>query len=118
MRLAVVLVIAKSATKLTLIATELELLPGTKSVVPTGGVTLAVLVRVPLALAATLTWKVTVAAWPTASVLVPEILLPAPTAVMLPVDTILVIVPKPVGKESVQVALVTGLGPLLPNTMV
>jgi hypothetical protein len=87
-------------------------------VVPAGTVTLAVLVRVPVAPGATLTWKVTVADWPLAKVLVPEMVPPTAAAVMPALGTMLVIVPRPVGRVSVHVALVTALGPLLPITMV
>jgi hypothetical protein len=113
-----VLTMAKSATKLTVTGTELVLLPGVGSVVPTGAVTLAVLVRVPAAPGATLTWKVTVADWPLARVLVPLMVLPAAAAVMPALGTMLVMVPRPAGRVSVQVALVTALGPLLAITMV
>jgi hypothetical protein len=116
--LAVVLVMTMSATRLTVTGTELLLLPGTGSVVPTGGATVAVLSKVPVAPGATVTWKVMVATCPTVKLLVPEMVEPAAVPVMLPLGAILVIVPKPVGKVSVQVALVTGLGPLLPITMV
>ena len=82
------------------------------------GVTLAVLVRVPTAPGATLTWKVTVARWPLDKVLVPLMVLPATPAVMPALVTTLLIVPRPAGRVSVQLALVTALGPLLPITMV
>ena len=117
--LPVVLVMTRSATGTTVTATLELLLPGTVSVVPAGTLTLAVLVNTPLALPATLTWKVTVATWPLARVLVPLMTdVPAPTAVMPPLVTMPVMVPRPTGRVSVQVALVTVLGPLLPITMV
>ena len=117
--LPVVLVMTRSATGVTVMATLLELLARFGSIVPTGAVTLAVLVNTPLALPATLTWKVTVATWPLARVLVPLMTdVPAPTAVMPPLVTMPVMVPRPTGRVSVQVALVTVLGPLLPITMV
>ena len=88
--------------------------------VPDGAVTLATLVKVPLAFSATLTWKVTVARAPLVKVVVPLITVPPPLAVaVIPaLVAMLVIVPKPVGRVSVQLAPVTGLGPLLPITMV
>lgn len=55
------LVTDKLATCPTLIPTELLLLPAASSAVPAGGDMLAVLVSVPVAPGATLTWKVTVA---------------------------------------------------------
>jgi hypothetical protein len=113
-----VLKMARSATGVTVTATLELLLPGVVSVVPAGTLTLAVLVSTPLALPATLTWKVTVADWPLAKVLVPEIRLPAAVALIPAVGKILVMVPKPAGRVSVHVALVTGLGPLLTITMV
>ena len=96
------------------------LLPGVGSVVPVGGVTLATLVNVPLALDATLTWKVTVARAPLAKVVLPLMAVPAPLAVAdtLPLVTILLIVPKPTGRLSVQLAPTTALGPALPITIV
>ena len=109
-----------TSAKLTVtVAVELLLLR-VESVVPGGGVTLATLNKLPLALLATVTWKVTVARTPLASVLLPLIAVPAPlaTAVMPALGAILVIVPKPAGRVSDQLAPETGLGPLLTITTV
>jgi hypothetical protein len=113
-----VLTMDRSATGVTVMATLLELLPGVVSVVPDGTLTLAVLVITPVAVPATLTWNVTVADRPLAKVLAPEIRLPTAVALIPAVGTILVMVPRPAGRVSVHVALVTALGPLLTITMV
>ena len=109
-----------TSAKLTVtVAVELLLL-GVGSVVPDGGVTLATLTKLPLALLATVTWKVTVARAPLAKVLLPPMVVPAPlgVAVIPALGTTLVIVPKPGGKVSVQLAPVIALGPLLTITTV
>ena len=94
------------------------LLPGVVSVVPGGVLTVATLAMVPLAVPATLTWKVTVMV-PAGGivtvplrVLVPMLKLPvlAPPPVAL---TTLAMVPSPVGRVSANVALVAVLGPAL-----
>jgi hypothetical protein len=114
-----VLVTAKSATGLMVTVTVELLLLGVGSVVPTGLLTLATLATLPLTLAATLTWKLMVARAPLAKVALPLIVLPATLALVIPVVvTTLVMVPKPVGRVSVQLAPVTALGPLLAMTMV
>ena len=97
------------------------LLPGVGSVVPAGLLTLATLLRVPLALAATLTWKVMVAIWPLARVVEPLRAVPATLAVALVMPalvTMLVMLPKPAGRMSLQLAPALVLGPLLPMAMV
>jgi hypothetical protein len=89
------------------------------SVVPTGGLMLATLATLPEALAATLTWKVIVARAPLAKVVLPLRVVPTTLALVTPVVvTTLVIVPRPTGKVSLQLAPVTALGPLLAMTMV
>ena len=114
-----VLVIAKSATELMVTVTVELLLPGVGSVVPTGLLTLATLATLPEALAATLTWNVMVARAPLAKVVLPLRVVPATLALVTPVVvTTLVIVPKPAGRVSLQLAPVTALGPLLAMTMV
>jgi hypothetical protein len=111
--------VVTSAKLTTTVAVEL-LLPDVGSVVPGGGVTLATLTWLPLALLATVTWNVTVARAPLARVLLPLMAVPAPlaVAVMPALGTILVIVPRPAGRVSVQLAPVTVLGPLLTITTV
>jgi hypothetical protein len=94
------------------------LLPSVGSAVPTGGVTLATLARLPVAPRATLTWKVTVALAPLAKVLLPEMVLPTAAALMPALVTMLLMVPRPAGKVSIQLAPTTALGPLLTMTMV
>jgi hypothetical protein len=115
-----VLVMAKSAVGVTLTVEVLLLLPGVGSVVPGGGLTLATLAKVPLAFRATLTWNVTVARAPLAKVVLPLMAVPAPLAVAVTpaLVTMLVMVPRPAGRLSVQLAPATALGPLLPMTMV
>lgn len=115
-----VLVIAKSAVGVTVTVAVPVLLPGAGSVVPGGGLTLATLVKVPLASKATLTWKVTVARAPLAKVVLPLMAVPVTLAVAVTpgLVTMLVMVPKPAGRLSLQLAPATALGPLLPITMV
>ena len=109
-----------TSARLTVTVAVPLLLAGVGSVVPDGAVTLATLVKVPLAFSATLTWKVTVARAPLAKVVVPLITVPPPlaVAVMPALVAMLVMVPNPAGKVSVQLAPVTALGPLLLMTMV
>jgi hypothetical protein len=109
-----------TSVKLTLTVAVLSLLPGVGSVVPGGGLTLATLAKVPLAFRATLTWNVTVARAPLAKVVLPLMAVPAPLAVAVTpaLVTMLVMVPRPAGRLSVQLAPATALGPLLPMTMV
>lgn len=115
-----VLVIAKSAVGVTVTVAVPVLLPRVGSVVPGGGLTLATLVKVPLALEATLTWKVTVARAPVAKVILPLMAVPVTLAVAVTpgLVTMLVMVPKSAGRLSLQLAPSTALGPLLPMTMV
>ena len=115
-----VLVIAKSAVGVTVTVAVPVLLPGAGSVVPGGGLTLATLVKVPLASKATLTWKVTVARASLAKVVLPLMAVPVTLAVAVTpgLVTMLVMVPKPAGRLSLQLAPATALGPLLPITMV
>lgn len=115
-----VLVIAKSAVGVTVTVVVPVLLPGVGSVVPGGGLTLATLVKVPLASKATLTWKVTVARASLAKVVLPLMAVPVTLAVAVTpgLVTMLVMVPKPAGRLSLQLAPATALGPLLPITMV
>jgi hypothetical protein len=94
------------------------LLPGVGSVVPGGGVMLATLARLPVALSATLTWKVTVALAPLARVVLPEMVLPTTLALTPALVVTPVIVPNPTGKVSVQLAPTTALGPLLTTPIV
>jgi hypothetical protein len=87
-------------------------------VVPGGGATLATLTRLPVALSATLTWKVTVALAPLAKVALPEMVLPTTLALMPALVVTPVMVPRPAGNVSVQLAPATALGPLLVMPMV
>ena len=91
---------------------------GLVSVVPTGTLTVATLTIEPVALPATLTWKVTLALAPLASVLVPLMVLPATLPLIVPLVATPVMVPKLPGKVSDQLAATTALGPLLVITMV
>lgn len=113
-----ILVMARSATGLTVTVAVALLLPGVGSVVPGGGVTLATLARLPLAFKATLTWKVTVALAPLAKVVLPEMALPTTTALMPALVVTPVIAPNPVGRVSLQPAPAAVLGPLLVMTIV
>jgi hypothetical protein len=113
-----VLLMPRSATSPTVMVAVPVLLPGVVSVVPGGVLTVATLAIVPLAVPATLTWKVTVMVPAGGSVTVPlRVLVPmlklpvvAPPPVAL---TTLAMVPSPVGRVSANVALVAVLGPAL-----
>jgi hypothetical protein len=118
-----VLTIARSADGVTVMLLVPVLFPGTVSVVPGGTVTVAVLTKLPVALPATLTWKVIVATPPLAKVAVPlMVVLPAPETLALTAPVLVlvtaVMVPSPAGKVSAQLAAVAVLGPLLVITMV
>lgn len=116
-----VLVIATSARGWVLLVTVVVLLPGSGSVTPVGGVTLAVLAIGPVAFAGTCAVTVNVAVPPFARLTV-VLMLPVPLAVLqaepddavhvqaTPVSTL--------GMVSVTVAPVTGLGPSLVTVIV
>ena len=97
------------------------LLPGTGSVVPTGGVTVAVFTNVPTAVDATLATTLKVAVPLTARLTV-VLRLPVPLAALQlepPVATQLQLaLVMAAGKVSATVAPVTALGPALVTTMV
>src|SRR4029077_9040936 len=114
-----VLVIARSATRLTVSVSVALLLPGVGSVTPAGAATVAVLAIEPVALPAPLALTVNVAVPPLSRLTNTE-MLPLPLAGQLePADAAQVQVPKvrPDGAVSVTVAPVTALGPLLVATM-
>jgi len=97
------------------------LLPGVVSVAPAGTLTVATLTMLPVTLAATLTWKVTVTTPPAGIVTEPlrpvavavKLVVPAPALTAL---VTLVSVPRPAGRVSVKLAPTAGLGPALPST--
>src|SRR5215467_11425090 len=115
-----VLVIARSATRLTVSVAGALLLPGVVSVTPPGTVTVAVLAIEPVALPATVALTVKVAVPPLSRFTLAE-MFPLPLAGQLePALATQVQLPmvNPVGAVSVTVAPVTALGPLLVATIV
>lgn len=108
-------VVVTSATCTTPVCTPI-LFPGTGSVVPIGGVTLAVFVYAPELLATALTTTLAVA--PVARLVVPLTELPLATAVTDPLTLWMATEVKLAGTKSLNVAPTTGDGPPLPITKV
>lgn len=116
-----VLVTDKSATGASGLVTVPELLAGFESVVPAGGVTVAVLTSEPVALLETVAVSVNVAE-PLANNVTVVLMLPVPLAApqLEPAEAVQVHVAllNVFGKSSVTVALVATLGPAFVTTMV
>src|SRR5438874_1399040 len=116
---------ARSATRAGVSLSVDELLPGVGSVVPAGGVTVAVLTRLPVSDASVVpvTVKTTELPTPLATFTVAARLLPEPVAPLvteaLPVVLDVQVTPvSPAGIASATLAPVTLLGPLLVTVMV
>src|SRR5439155_17788805 len=114
-----VLVIERSATRLTVSLSVALLLPGVRSVTPTGAAMVAVLAMEPVALPATVALTVNVAVPPLSKFTLAE-MLPLPLAGQLePTLATQLQLPnvRPAGAVSVTVAPVAALGPLFVATM-
>ena len=114
---------AKSISAPAVTVTEPVLLTRLVSVVPTGGTTVAAFSRLPEALLATCTWKLTVTVPPEGIVTEPAmaVVLATKLAVLAPALSAvatLVTVPRPAGKLSKKLAPVAVLGPPLLITKV
>src|SRR5262245_48144979 len=118
-----VLVTKRSAWGVRVLVSVSVLLPGSGSVAPGGGLTVAVLVRVPVAEGLTWTVKVKVTVAPTGrSTVVARAPTPLAGPVTLPPSLLVVAVQlaamTPAGRGSETLVPVTALGPRLLTTMV